>query len=331
MKLQDAVAKYVEHLEGRNLSDRHVETVVSRLNRFVLPSKEFPADRRERDVSTIGRDELREHFRRLKAGGRSDGTMAGYTSTHKAFWNYLKRKRLITKKPSRKLKKYSYDPVHHRSAPAENVQKVIASLSDFVNHRNQNPRDVRDALAVSLVVDCGGRLGEVRTLLRRDLEVALAQGRVTGNGRIVYSIVGHGKTGASALRFFSETADLAHLWLKVDPWPNATYVFVNTRTGELLHRTRFTQAFERVCQFAGVPIFRSHALRKRNVTDILRLTGDLKTGQLYANHKSPEVTTRHYDDIYKEDVDDAAAKLASQRRGDLDLISQFFRKTERPK
>lgn len=331
LTLEMAFESYMQYLEDRNLSETYLDTVYHRLRKFVFVSKGCPIDRRNWDVKTIGRRDLQKHFDSLEATGLAGGTLAGHSTTHRAFWKWALRSGRIDKSPFIGIKSYSYKPRIRRAAPEEHVQKVADVLQDFAYHRScdgsPHPRDVRDALIVSLVLDNGGRIGEIASLKRSDLLDALNHGRRTPNGRVVYRIIGNGKTGDQALRFFAETADFAQIWLDVSPWPKAYYICINLRTGSRMVTNTISRAFPRICKFADVPEFRPHSVRKRNVTDMIRMSGNPKAGQVYANHLSAATTMQHYDDVDQEWIDDLAAELADRRRGKPGYdpgIARFF-------
>ncbi len=313
MELQKAFEHYYNYLKGKGSSASHLRTVKVRLNRFIMPSEKYPYDNRSRNVRKIRRHEIHEHFELMESNDLADGTLAGYSTAHRSFWTFCKRSRWIKKSPAKKLKRYSYEPVHNRAAPAVSVDKVTAALPGFAIHRN-HPADVRDALFVSLVLDGGGRLGEYHTLRSLHLKAALENGIPTESGEMIYIIVGSGKTGSKLLFFFEQTARLAKMWLDRTSWPESDYVFISTKSEALLKPNSLGRSFERVCKYAGVPVFRAHSVRKRNVTDIIKLAGDWKMGQLYAGHKSINVTMKHYNDLYIERVAEVASEMAAKRR-----------------
>jgi integrase len=145
-------------------------------------------------------------------------------------------------------------------------------------------------------------------------------------GRTVYRLAAMGKTGEATIQFYDETAVFAHLALGLLP-ENAVYIFVNGRTGQLLHEDSLRDAFKRICKFAGVPKFSFQATRKRTVRDAIVLTGDEKAGQLIAGHKDIRTTHLHYNDMDQDDVDEVGAIVANARRGPPDnLATAFFRK-----
>lgn len=319
MLLSDALARYIAHLIECQWSEAHIRTERDRLSRFIFGHAKTRTpvlqSRADREITSITKGELARYFIAL-CSGRADGTMAGYTTTHRNFWKFCKIQKWVPENIAEGLRKYSSDPQVRQPAPEDDVQRVLACLDAFVKRRDFHPRDVRDALLVSLSVDCGKRLGAMCNLLRADVESALQYPRKLKNGRSVYQVVvNRGKTGAVHIEFFEETAELFRLWFKVNPW-KSQWVFVNIRTGEQMIRNSVGRSFVPVCGFAGVRPFRSHAVRKRNVSEIIEMA-DAEVAQRYAGHSDVETTLRHYKEKKPVAVLNAAANLANQRRGEM--------------
>lgn len=306
MTLIEALSRYLLHLQSRDLSTSHTGTVDYRVKRFINTSAHT-------SIASVTQTDIRSFITSLKSDGSADATLAGFTSTLKTFFNWCVKQGIITESPAAGLKKYDYDPVHFRAAPTSSVEALAAAVILFANHRNR-PRDLRDALFISMVIDSGSRLGELHSLRKKDLQSALQSGVPTQSERISYQIIGKGKTGGLPVLFFEETAQLASRWLDERPWQDAPFVFISLDTGKRLRKASLGRSFERICKFVDVPTIRAHSIRKRNVTDVIRQSGDLTIGQKYAGHKSPETTMRHYNDLQNEDVINAAATLANQRR-----------------
>lgn len=337
MKIEFAVAveMYLSHLRERQLSQAHIDSVQLRLNRFA-------AGRERNKLDQITGDDIAGYFHTLRhEAGLADGTLAGHKSTLRAFWNWCIKQGLADDNPSAILcqKKYSYSylPVRSRSVPRSDFMAVIAALDPFAAHRNYHPRDVRDAAMVSLVADSSARRGELWELRQRDVADALNRPKELGNGILVYHVITRGKTGTVKIRFFENTAVLLRRWLECIP-PETPFVFVNVRTHQRLRKDAMWLGFKRICEFADVPVFRFHATRKRVVTDIIEASGDMKVGQLLANHRSQRTTQEYYNDIQEDRVDAAAARLVAHRngqgrgkgRGPNDpLITDFFRKVDK--
>lgn len=304
MLLAEALKLYLEELKERQSSQSHLRTVAWRLGQFIKPRADQP-------LASVTRAQIAAHFTELRET-RSDGTMAGFTSSHRSFWRWLEAEGHTAENLGEKLRSFSYEPTVRDAAPLDDIQAVLAALWPFVAHRGQRPRDVRDALLVSLSIDSGARLGAMRRIRRSKVDQALRSARATRAGPVYDLLVVRDKTGTSHLRFFNDTAELFRIWLPLLP-PAGDFVFVSLTTGQLLRADSLSRGFERICRFAGVPVFRSHAVRKRNVTDILE-QADPETAQRYAGHRDLETTLRHYKQKKQGQVDEAAASLSAQRR-----------------
>lgn len=332
MKLTEALLAYLEHLTERGLSTSHIKSVNGRLARFV-------ADPPDQPVSAITGAKIAGHFRRLEDdGGLAKGTMAGHKSTHRAFWRWCQEQGLIAIDPSTVLKhpdfRYSFLPVHHQAADETAFHAVLSAIPAFIASRDYSPRDVRDALAVSLAADSAARRGEIWSIRRRELEKALKQPLNLRAGGHVYHVAGSGKTGQANIRFFENSADLARMWLKMLP-AGSIHVFASTKTWQRLPRDYMNSAFKRLCAFAGVDPFQWQSVRKRVVTDMIELTGNITAGQLLAGHSSEKTTLAYYNQVQQSSVDAAAGQLARRRsangdNGDSSIADGFFARVQPP-
>lgn len=323
MTIDDAVKQYMAHLEEAQSSRTHLATVRRRLGRFA-------AGREGIALNAVTQQMIDEHFDELRAAGLAVGTLAGYQSTQRAFWNWCVSEGLARANPSDVLRArrhaYSFEPVNSRAVPAADFVAAVRAVPDFVAARDYADRDVRDAALFWLAVDSAARRGELRNLRRKDVIRALRHGEQLPNGTTVFRARSVGKTGASTVRFFEDTSWLLSLWL--DRMPDAAWVFVSLRTGKRLRADAMHLGLHRICEFAGVPPFRFHAIRKRVVTDAIEQSGDMKVGQLLAGHKDQRTTQTYYNDVQEDRVAEAAAALAAARRnkkGD-GLTDAFFAK-----
>lgn len=338
MELTRAIDDFLLHIEGRGGSLVHLKKYQFGLAKLSDLGVEL--------VGEVGAKELHELSRSLKKdnGERyADATMAGFHRAWKSFFAYCEERGWVEKSPARRLKPFSYLPKRDRSAPSEDAAAVLACLDQFVQHRNTNPRDVRDALIVSLSFASSGRLGEFWSLEKRAVINSLKRPRrvsvITGGAVSeipVYEIVGTGKRDDAVLMFYEYESNLFNLWLNLIPdhlYNVSPFVFVSLATGRQLHKRTLSAAFDRICAFAGVPIFYSHAVRKRNVTDMLRDGIDLKTVSRIVNHANPLTTMRHYASVDRSDAQKAGGRLAArhslQRKND-DLVNGFFAKIDPP-
>ena len=329
MKLYVAVERYLARLQERQLSAAHISSVRQRLDRFVV-------GREAVGIADVTGVDIDAYFNQLRDGGLADGTLAGHKSTQRAFWRWCKKRKLIKKNPAkvlgRKSHQYSYRPVKSRAAAPADFMRVMDSLAGFVAHRGESPRDLRDAALLALAADSSARRGELWELRCKDVAWSLKHGEPLPDGGMVYHVSTRGKTGPVTIRFFAESADLLRRWLGHIP-AGVPFVFVNVRTWERLRPDALWLGLKRICEFAGVPVFRFHAIRKRTVTDIIELSGDQKAGQLLANHASARTTQEYYNELQQIRVDVAAGKLAERRhvKGRADgLAVEFFGQIDRP-
>ena len=327
MNVDKAKEKYLNELIMRGSSAKHLESVGGRLGRFCRRYGEML-------VADITRDHIQAHFDSLDEAGLAVATLAGHKSTMRAFWKWCRANGLTENQPdailSTRRHSYSYTPVHSQPAQADDFQLVLSRLNQFAAHRDYAPTDVRDAALLSVAVDSAKRRGELWNMRRRDVDRALARPEMV-NGRCIYRVSSHGKTGQATVVFFDESGRLLERWLELMP-QTAVYVWCNTKTGNRLRPESLSLAVVKICKWVGVRPFRLHAIRKRNVTDVIAAAGDAKVGQLLAGHKDPRTTQMHYNQVEQSRVDALAAELAATRRngGDSergdDLAQAFFAK-----
>ncbi|MDT8306078.1 MAG: tyrosine-type recombinase/integrase [Anaerolineae bacterium] len=299
----EAIALYIRDLEIRDTSAAHRRTEQSRLAPFV---EEFGSG----PIASVTRLTIIRHVKQLSANrGYTLATQASLRKSHRAFWGWVAQQGWTEENLGDRLKvrRQDWKPQMRRAAPESDLIALKAALDPFVERRAQHPQDVRDALFVSLSLDSGARLGAIAALRVTDMENALQR---TVAGR--YVATSPGKTGRERIVFGSHSARLYHLWMDLRPG-RSPYVFVSMRSGRHLLSTSIAKAHPRLCKFAGVPPFRTQAIRKRNVTEVRRHKG-LTVAQRYAGHSDPRTTMIHYDDIDDEEIIEAAAAIDRQRQ-----------------
>lgn len=316
MDIQTALTNYTNDLNIRQCSPAHQKTVAYRITRFIN-------DHPTAQINQITDLDLARHFSKMRQT-RTDGTMAGLTATHRAFWKFCCLHGYITQNPAARLRSYTYTPNVRTPAPESSIATLIAAIPQFIAHRNQNPRDVRDALFCAIAIDSGARRGAILALRTNEARTSIQRGR-PANGRIIYEMwAKRGKTGAAKILFGEETAQILTLWLRLAP--PSDHLFCNVHTAAPLNPDVAGRIIPRLCQFANIPPIRTHAIRKRNVTN---LATDPEIAQRYAGHKNLSTTLLFYRDKRESDVDTAVASLATQRHGDSNthqVITQLFQK-----
>ena len=321
MILETVYRLYLEFKVANGHAPKSIETVKTRVGRFVH-------GRETVEITSITKADIHAHFERLRdVDGLAIGTLAGHKSTNRAFWNWCLAQGYIESDPSivlkqRRVHQYSYEPINHVPAPRDDFDRVMAALDAYAARRNYEPSDVRNVVFFSLVADSTCRCGELHMLRVKDIKRALERPK-QGNGYTVYHAIAGGKTGAAKVRFFESTAEWLRLWLDIMP-SNAHHLFCNTRTGRKLRADYLSSTFVNICNFAGVPPFRPHSVRKLNVTDAIEETGDLKVGQELAGHKDIRTTAKHYNFVTQTRIDAIAAGQSARRRKRRPTIADEF-------
>lgn len=318
MLVKEAIEKYIKRLRRDGSSAAHIKAERWRCELGLRPWLDA-------EIGTIGRAMLNEHLGNLQ-GRYAEATMSGVVQSLKALFRFAKKRRWA-KNVASHLKRGSFVSKVSKAAPEMDVQMMRQALAAFLAARKHRPRDVRDALFVSLSLDCGGRLGGLAFVRWSDVRQALNRPKPQPDGSLVYHVETFSKRKWVVLRFLEETAGLFRLWDAVRPrFPNEPdKVFTSLKTGEPLLDTSASRAFDRVCKFAGVPIHRSHSIRHRNVTELRRVTGDVKPASVYAGHAGTEVTQRHYNEVVSDEVDAAVAAVARRRQHDSDNDAEMRR------
>lgn len=310
-----AFAAYLEDMHERQLRPVHIRTVTSRLGHFL---EEFG----DRSVETVTRADVGSHLTKLEAT-RADGTMAGISATHRAFWRWCHEHGFTAENLGSKLRRYDYTPSVRRAAQPEHVEKLAAAIPAYVEHRRGqqfHENDVRAGLLVSLSLDSGARRGEMANLRVADVKRSLQQPHWTPEGT-AYVVGSKGKTGTANIVYFEQTAALFARWFEILP-PSCRFVFSNLETGERLQLDSLGRIFARVCKWVGIPVIRSHAIRKRNICDIVDESG-FAAAQQYAGHANVRTTQRHYYQANHNQTIKAAVKMNRRRRESAEEAAQM--------
>lgn len=319
--VNDVVSRYLEHLREQMLSNAHITTVRQRLS-FFLREQDGELVNADRLIAFLRPADVADHLRHFEAArDASEGYMAGLISTHKAFWRWACERGYTRQNLGEKLRGRSYRPQVRRPVPEEDIAAVAraipayAAAGGFVR--------LRDALLVSMSLDSGARRRALRNLRKDALEDALRAPVETPAGPL-FTALSFSKGKTAKIRFSEATASLARRLLQQLPG-DCRHVFVSSRTWKQLHQDSLSDSFRRLCEFADVPVFQSHAVRKRNTTDVARMAG-LEAARKYAGHSDAKVTREHYVDAFSDDVDAAAASIAARHQSnqELDEMARLF-------
>jgi len=183
------------------------------------------------------------------------------------------------------------------------VQKLFEYIREPVSALGKTPlqmlRLARDQAILEALRSTGGRVHEIVTLKRKDLDPETRRGIVRGKGRKKRTV------------FFDDVAwhRIAYYLYLTRDVPDKMPVFLST-VGEIheLRTGTVRDVLRKYCALAGVPYFYPHLFRHRFGKRVYAATKDLRATQIALGHASPDTTTI-YADVDKEAV--AAAHEAA--------------------
>ncbi len=348
MKLEKAIRIFMEDMVARGVSEDHMKR-----RRFGLETLLRNGGFKGRMMHTISAVELNSWLKSLRKnnGNRyKDASLAGISESYRALWKFgcdqmerVRGRRLPWCRPMGGIERFKFHTNEDKTVAPADVTKVLRSLEQFAYHRGGNPRDLRDALIVSMALESGKRIGELQQVTRADMHRAIARGSVQVvevNGVdvqvSVYSITTTGKTKEVPLIFHDLSARLFQEY--VDKLPprkilsKSNWLFVNGRTGLQLGKRAMSSAFERLCEFAEVPLFYSHSARHTLVTELDDLGVNTGTIQAVTGHSSEKMINEHYLNRKVSKAKRAGAILQAHRLAKVEQenVSQVINRLFKP-
>lgn len=322
--LNTLVPLFMEHLEINQASAAHMTKTAWHLK----PLEAMFPDVNIQSLTRLDITRFMRSLRRADGEPFSDATETGFVTALRSFFGWCVKQGVLSENPADHLKRKGYAARESRVADPNHVAAVGRHLDTYAQRRDGHPADVRDALVVSFSLDSGARLGEIHNLLRHDMERSLAHPVDTECGT-VFRIASRGKTGPVTLRFSDRTARFANSWLELAPPSSSPRLLLSLKNGQPLRKDSVSRAFDRLCKFVGVPIFRSHAVRHLNVTQLMQRRVDDKLVSSYANHSTPMVTSTVYRHLAEGEVDMVAAELMHARNGRSVIADELFGRVRR--
>lgn len=190
-------------------------------------------------------------------------------------------------------------------------------------------QQVRDGTIFMLSRSCGPRSREIRQLRLSEVRRALQTGP---DALGVYTATSQGKTGETLLRFGPDVADALRRWLQMRPPAAIDVCFVTLRQvagqGDASRRYRplarksLDGVYERVCQAAGVPLIRSHAIR-HHVGDTTTRAHGPKIAAMILNHRDADTASTAIAFYHHPDqLDVSRAVMGMDSADDLNQLFQ---------
>lgn len=270
------------------LSYLSVERMLSKntIESYALDLKQF-AELLPNGLIKASRDELRQVFMELQAGGMRPGSLARKLSVLKHFYSYLRRKRLVAKIPLNNIPLPKLGKRLPKPVSTIDFDKLLSVVDTTTKH------GLRDYAILRLFDSCGLRCGELVSLKSADLQ--LEEGYIT---------VHHGKGDKDRFVPIDEPgtkalSDYLRIWPTL--YPDETRIFPLSRQGIWF-------LLQELCERAKISSKHPHQLRHRFGSEMTKSGLELRDVADMMGHCSVD-TTQQYVGL------------------DLSYLREIFRKT----
>ena len=276
--LSKVIEEYLQYHDGLNHSPhtiRWYSDILSALSAFL------GAEARLRDLTVQRIRAYQSHLRsRRKDDGEplSDETLHDHVRAIKTFLTWLHTEEYLDEDVAARIEL----PRKGRKDLDVLTEGELARIFQYLPLADD--KGCRNAAIVSLMVDCGLRLGEVPGLDLDDLRLEESLVRVLGKGRREEWVPFGGFTG-KVLRRYSQ-----HFRPYIAN--GTTALFVN-QFGERLRVEGIKSMVQRLAERSGVERLHPHLLRHTAATRLLANGCDLHTVQRILRHRSVTTTTRY--------------------------------------
>lgn len=215
----------------------------------------------------------------------SETTIANYQRNINAFFNYLYREKIISKNPTRGVKKIK---------PQRKVKPLLSEneLAQFFRAFDVSTfHGFRDYTIARMILDTGSRIGELISIVPTDIDLR--------NGAL---LLRNTKSKKERFVYFSKKMGRnLKSWLEYrDRYTDSIYVFPSIR-GNLMDVRTVEASFRKHSRIAGVEV-QPHQLRNNFAKYYLLNGGDWATLSRILGHSSVEVTQQAYLDFSDKEV-----------------------------
>ncbi len=260
-------------------------------------------------VTTLRLDDF---FRSLLEDFAAKSVQLVRTVLNQAFKRAIRWK-LILHNPVTDTEPIKADEGIARALTTEQAKAVLAAAEPH-----------RLGLAIRLALTLGLRRGEVCGLRWEDID--LDGGTLTVNGSLGFVqgkgvVYGPPKTAASQRSFFLPGSLLRaiqrhrthqEIERKAMDWKESPYLFLATKSGDVLSPNSLNFAFRKVLKQAGLQGFRFHDLR-HSCASLLNSEGvRIKTISAFLGHSKVSITSDLYIHLFESDLNDAAEVMESR-------------------
>jgi len=278
---RDLVGEYFAYLRvEKGLSSNSLKNYAHDLNKL----NEF-AQRTQRTLEDLSKNELSECFKLLAQTGLSPRTLARTISSVRGFYKFLLRDGFIKDDPMANVQSPQID----KHLPNFLTEKEIGRLLDAPD--TSTPEGLRDRAMLELLYATGLRVSELTGLVSTDIN--LERGLLTCHGK--GSKQRFIPVGKSALYWLQEYGRARTALVKKS---SVRALFVGV-SGEGLTRHQFWEILRRYTKRLGLEGVSPHTLRHSFATHLMQHGADSRSVQALLGH-SDLATTQIYTHLSKE-------------------------------
>jgi tyrosine recombinase XerC len=311
--VQDALDAYIRYLVAERNASPHT---VSNYRREIGEFKEFAQAHGVMAWSQVEAPLLREWLAALHARGIAKASAGRKLSELRAFYTYLKHRRLVESNPAQSVTAPKLPQRLPRPLAKEEIRELIEAID------LSTPQGLRDRAMVELLYGGGLRVSELLALNLIDVELSEARVRVSGKGAKERSAL-IGAPAVAALQAYLQEARPALLAaaeadggrVKGGKWvsrrPRA--LFLN-RFGQRLSVSMFTRSLSGHAAAAGIGHrVTPHMLRHSFATHLLDGGADLRSVQELLGHENAS-TTQIYTQVSQRQLRETVLKAHPRAR-----------------
>lgn len=266
--------------------------------------------RRLEKPARLNRDHVRGYLADMHRRGLSKTTMGRKLSSLRAYFKYLRKRKVISKDPTAGVRNPKQEKRHPQVL---NVDQAVSMMEAVIE---PDPEGLRDLALVEVLYGSGLRISEAISIDLNDLDSDVI--RVVGKGA-KERIVPLSDAAIARLRRYMEQR---HALLGDDYSEQA--LFLGVRSGRRLNRRTANRIVAKLARLAGLPKdVHPHMLRHSFATHMLEAGADMRSVQELLGHENLTTTQRytHLDMQRIMQVYDAAHPLAvgdTTSKGDED-------------
>jgi integrase/recombinase XerC len=166
----------------------------------------------------------------------------------------------------------------------EQINQIKEAMKD------EDKYSFQDRLLFDIAIDSANRVGGLQRLTISSFDA----------DECVFTDIREKRGKMVDVAIEEETRDLVEEWLNYRKENmdglEVDSIFITKYGGQYKPMSKGTiqEKLKQVGQIVGIPDFYAHCTRKSRINLIVEGTGDLTLAQTYANHESPDTTSKHY-------------------------------------